>query len=239
MDFKVKLVIITKSPFYINSDISVISLSTLKVAFYFIYIVLFASTAFFLNNILSRFEKCTFNVINHTSFHKGFLVSNNESIKLKWSRYFHVFWTWRHSKFTWTYGILLSTFLSNVLFISLHLSFFTCLHRSVLNILKTHTCDIGYTQCLLALGGFGAVRIALLVAALCGADAADVDLRSFEEGHHEGLFALGAAAAHQPRHPWIHALTCRGRQRDFSAYRDTVHLSFTINYSLLRWIERK
>lgn len=74
------------------------------------------------------------------------------------------------------------------------------------------TCNVGHPQSLLALGAFGAVGVALLVAG--GANAANVDLSGLEEGHHEGLLVLGPAAAYQPRHSGIHTLACRGRQRD-------------------------
>lgn len=59
----------------------------------------------------------------------------------------------------------------------------------------TLTCDVGHSERLLALGPFGAAGIAPLAAARRGADAPQVHLGGFEEGHHEGLFILRPIAA--------------------------------------------
>lgn len=80
------------------------------------------------------------------------------------------------------------------------------------------TCDAGHSECLLTLGPF-AVGIALFATARRGADAPQVHLGGFEEGHHEGLFILRPVAANQARHARINALSCRGRQRGQSVGR--------------------
>lgn len=59
----------------------------------------------------------------------------------------------------------------------------------------TLTCDVGHSERLLALGPFGAAGIAPFAAARRGADAPQVHLGGFEEGHHEGLFILRPIAA--------------------------------------------
>lgn len=62
------------------------------------------------------------------------------------------------------------------------------------------------------LRGFGAVGLAPLVA-VGRADIAKAHLVGFEEGDHEGLLLLCAAARRQPRQQGVPPLTCGGRQR--------------------------
>lgn len=76
------------------------------------------------------------------------------------------------------------------------------------------TCNIGHSKRLLALCPFGAVGVSLFGPPWRWADASQVHLSGFEEGHHEGLFILRPTAPNQPCHTWIDALSCRGRQRE-------------------------
>lgn len=76
------------------------------------------------------------------------------------------------------------------------------------------TCNVGHSERLLALGPFGAVGVALLGPPWRRADASQVHLGGFEEGHHEGLFILRPTATDQPGHARVDALSCRGRQTE-------------------------
>lgn len=69
-----------------------------------------------------------------------------------------------------------------------------CVNRVKPGVAGTLTCNVGHSERLLALGPF-AVGIARLSAARRGADAPQVHLGGFEEGHHEGLFVLRPVAA--------------------------------------------
>ncbi|TNN45306.1 hypothetical protein EYF80_044491 [Liparis tanakae] len=74
-------------------------------------------------------------------------------------------------------------------------------------------CSLRGCTRLLVLGPFGAVGVALLGPPLCRADAPQVHLGGFEEGHHEGLLVLRPVATDQARHAGIDDLSCRGRRR--------------------------
>lgn len=91
-------------------------------------------------------------------------------------------------------------------------------HKSALTACTTHTlwmftCNVGYSERLLALCPFGAVGVTLFGSPRCWADASQVHLCGFEEGHHEGLFILRPTATNKPCHTRIDTLSCRGRQR--------------------------
>lgn len=79
------------------------------------------------------------------------------------------------------------------------------------------TCNVGHPESLLVLGAFGAVLAPLL--APRGADAAQVNLGGFEEGHGEGLLVLGAVPPDQPRQLGVDALSCKHHTRPSESLR--------------------